>query len=833
MQTNQSAKFSLIAIWTLIFCMSISSFVATQYLAVKLGYQEGLGDALVVFKSGKKIYAPFSWWEWNFKWMHEQGRLRDYITQMQYLLIIGALISVVIAIYVAYRRSSKNHLPDDLHGSARFATEEDIEKMKLISYEHKKGLLRKRTIKYRATGIYVGAIQTKSGIKALRYNHPAHVLCFAPSRSGKGVGLVLPTLLSYPHSTAANDVKKENFELSSGFRHRSGSLVICFDPTSVNQKSIDGQSIYNASSGWNVLDEIRLYSEYEVMDAQNIAGAIADPDGEGMSDHWVSTSYELLTGVILHILYYERDKTLSGVATYLADPSFDDPEQMYLRMLNAEHDPRGKMNWKDSSGNKTKTHPNVAICARAMLNKEEKERNSVLSSAKTRLSLYTEPIVARNIARSDFKMRDLMNHDKPVSLYIVVPPSDKERLRPLLRLFFTFLIQRLAADMEFDDGQNAKNYLHRLLLLIDELPSLKKLEILQDGLSYIAGYGITAFLFAQDTIQLKGIYGEKESITSGCQLRVAFAPNTLETAQNLSSMTGITTRKRQNVSYSGNRISAMLGQMSVSEDMVERELLTADEVMRLPRDELLAFNAGHPVIRGKKIYYYNIPAFLKRASISPPSRVAINYEKDGKPAHHWIMLLCERVQGSMDFDVTINSYDIYPSVNVVVKQEDLDQDIVLSFDYELIDMNGKAVDRMITTEDLHFRIRPKNSIDGFDPLEAYEVHFLVSDQKNYPGLTTTGFFRDMSIYERDTRRAVKKHFYELEQKTGKEIDLKFEKTIAGKRYSGTVLMHTEKYVVLQKGEDRISLHRKQKIDQIPAIGSDATIVYHGKCGNII
>lgn len=87
------------------------------------------------------------------------------------------------------------------------------------------------------------------------------------------------------------------------------------------------------------------------MDAQNLAQAIADPDGEGMDDHWVSTSYEFLTGLILHVKYYERDKSLTGVSTYMADPSFEDPEQMFLRMLQAEHDPDGSMGWLDSGGN--------------------------------------------------------------------------------------------------------------------------------------------------------------------------------------------------------------------------------------------------------------------------------------------------------------------------------------------------------------------------------------------------------------------------------------------------------------------------------------------------
>ena len=833
-QRNQSVRFAMSIIINFIMCMIIASWIATQYFASLVGYQPGLGEAVYHFGDGKKVYQPFSWWLWNYQWMNAHGPLQDYITRMQFVLVGGAIISVVIAIFLSYRRSLKGELPEDLHGTARFAEARDVEKMNLISHERTAGsMLWRKTIRYRAMGVYIGAFPIKDCMKVMRYNEAAHVLCFAPTRSGKGVGLVLPTLLSYPHSTATNDFKGENFELSSGFRHTAGSLVIRFDPTALDQKSIDGESRYNVAACWNVLDEIRAFTDYDVMDAQNIAAAIADPDGDGLDDHWVSTSYELLTGIILHVLYYERDKSLTGVATYLADPSFTDPEQMYNRMLEACHDPDEKMAWLDSCGKPTKTHPTVAISARAMLNKEERERNSVLSTAKTKLGLYTEPIVARNISRSDFRIHDLMNHDKPVSLYLVVPPSDKDRLRPLIRMFFTYLLRRLTASMAFEDGSSAKNYRHRLLLLIDELASLKKLEQLQDGLAYIAGYGITAYLFVQDIIQLKEAYGDKETISAGCQLRVAFAPNTVETAETLSAMTGITTRKRQNVSYSGSRISSMLGQMSISEELVERPLLTPDEVMRLPRDEMLVFNAGHPVIRAKKLYYYKMPAFLQRARITSPSRISMTWRDDkGAVCGSWFMVQCERINNSMEFHVTINCYAEFPPVQVLVKQEHLAREEVLVLNYELVDETNKVIDRPLTIDDLRFRIRPVEHVKNFDPLEAYEVHFMVKDPSIYPDLSHAGFFRDLSVHERIARKTVKDHFHKLEAKNGEAIQLTIDKVDPNSQHTGTVLMQTAHYIVLQKGKDRVSLHRKLKLTSVPSIHTQVTIRYEGKKGQV-
>lgn len=830
---NQSVNFAFSLVAAFLGCGVLSSWVGTQYLASKLAYQASLGPSWLRLWGGVKIYQPFSWFNWSSDWRDVTGPLQDIVMNAELMVMAGAASSVLLMVVLSYRRSSKSEVHDELHGSARWAERVDIEKMKLITYERVVGKWpKKRSIVVRPQGVYVGSWESADGRWVLRYNDPAHILAYFPSRGGKGVGLVVPTLLSCPDSTFTNDIKGENFELSSGFRHQAGTLVMRFDPTSIDQKSIDGKTRYNVAVQWNVLDEIRWFSDHDVMDAQNVSAAIADPEGDGMNDHWVSTSYELLVGVILHVGYYERDKSLTGVATYLADPSFTDAEQMYNRMLTAEHDPTGKMGWLDSAGKPTTTNPQVALAARSMLNKEDKERNSVLSSAKTKLALYTEPIVARNIARSDFKIADLMNHEKPVSFYMVVPPSDKERLRPLIRLFITFLIQRLASNMAFEDGASVKDYKHRLKLLIDELASLKKLEILQDGLSYLAGYGITAYLFLQDSIQLKDIYGDKETITSGCQLRIASAPNTLETAKDLSAMTGITTVKRQNVSYSGARLGAMLGQMSVSEDMVERPLLTDDEAMRLPRDECLIFNAGHPPIRGKKLQYFAMPELMERAKITPPSRVSMTYRDAGQVSTRWFMVHCKRIAGDATkrLAVMVNTYSTFPQVKVVVKQQHLETDVVQEFAYELCNKDGDAVARELNLEDEQLLLKPMGDVDAFDPAEDFEVHFIVADVSSFTDFSQRGYFREMSVYEREARNAVKQHFYKIEEETGVKLEPTIEKPNRSGTLRGVCIVETSHFVALVRNEELVSLHRKSWLSKPVKKGESAAITYSGKTG---
>lgn len=812
-ERNRSVHFAW-GVFVLFILIIIAGFwLAGQVFAWNVGYHPELGQPWVALPGGHAIYYPWSAFGWSIRWSLAEGELGRYVMWMQLMMIGGVAVAVIFGYVVFYKRSMKKETVENLHGSARFATCEDVEKMGLVT-----------TDKREARGVYLSAFDFPDGQRFMRYDDSAHILGAAPTRSGKGVGLVLPTMLTYPASVFNNDIKGENWELSSGFRHRAGSLCMRFEPAQVYERSIDGKTVGVNTVRWNVLGEIRIFTERDVMDAQNIAAAIADPEGKGMEDHWVSTSYGLLTGVILHVLYFERDKSLTGCAQYLSDPSFTDPEQMFLRMLQAEHDPDGIMGWTDSAGNPTKTHPAVAMAAREQLNREEKERNSVLSTAKTKLTLFVEPIVARNTAVSDFCIRDLMNHDKPVSLYMVIPPSDKERLRPLLRLFITYLIRRLTEDMKFVDGASAKGYLHRLLLLVDELPSLRKLDALQDGLGYIAGYGLTAYLIIQDLPQLLEAYGDKQTIVSGCHVRIAYAPNTVDTAEMLSKMTGTTTVEKQTVGYSGKRMSSMLDQMSVSIDQVQRPLMTADEVMQLSRDESLVFFAGEPTIKGKKIRYYEVPEFLRRAKMAAPYRIGMSWEEAGKPKSNWLMLSVE--QDGKNLVAYINPYREYPAVRPVIKQMRPQTGEILEVECKLMTRDGKEWNRPLDGDRVEFLLSPINP-GQFDQREAFEIHLPVADAGGFDKLEQTGFFNSMSIYEREARELAKDHFL----KNG-DIKVTFDPVRREMVCRGDAILETAHCVVLQRSSDSVSIHRKAMLDTVPKIGQRCTVRYKNYRGAV-
>ena len=347
---------------------------------------------------------------------------------------------------------------------------------------------------------------------------------------------------------------------------------------------------------------------------------IVDPDGKGLNDHWAKTGYSLIVGTTLHCLYVEqtrgRTATILDIATCLANPQSTIQETLE-KMLTTRH-------------HNGCPHPVVAACAREMLNKAENELSGVVSTAMSFLSLYRDPIVAQNTSTSDFKISDLMSNEKPVSLYIVVPPSDKDRLKPLIRLMVNQIVRSLTQNMEFRDGASVKHYRHRLLLMLDEFPSLGRLDIFQESLAYIAGYGLKAFLITQDLAQLYAAYGRDESIISNCHIRIAYAPNKPETQELLSKMLGTTTINKLAISASSEAGLLAPQKYSKSWAEIQRPLMTPEECGRLPgaikdkegriveAGDMLVFSAGFAPIYGKQILYFKDPVFATRAQILAP-----------------------------------------------------------------------------------------------------------------------------------------------------------------------------------------------------------------------
>jgi len=254
-------------------------------------------------------------------------------------------------------------------------------------------------------------------------------------------------------------------------------------------------------------------------------------------------------------------------------------------------------------------HPVVAQAARELLNKSDNERSGVLSTAMSFLGLYRDPIAARVTSRCDWRIGDLIEAHHPVSLYLVVPPSDISRTKPLVRLILNQIGRRLTESLEGVERR------HKLLLMLDEFAALGRLDFFETALAFQAGYGIRAFLICQSLNQLAKAYGENNSVLDNCHVRIAFACNDERTAKRISDALGIATEQRAMKNYAGHRLSPWLAHLMVSRQETARPLLTPGEVMQLPSTDEIIMLAGLPPIRARKIRYYEDRAF--RTATSP------------------------------------------------------------------------------------------------------------------------------------------------------------------------------------------------------------------------
>ena len=434
----------------------------------------------------------------------------------------GGLIAAAVAIGMSVWRAREAQ-NIETYGSARWAQPKEIEQAGLLGPD--------------------GVVLGRHDRSYLRHDGPEHVLCFAPTRSGKGVGLVIPSLLTWP-----------------------GSAIV----------------------------------------HENIADILVDPEGSlEKRNHWEKTSHALLVGAILHVLYAEEDKTLAGVALFLSDPKRP-IESTLSAMMRTPH--LGEAGF----------HPVVASAARELLNKSGNERSGISMSF---LGLYRDPVVAEVTRRCDWRIGDIVAGDRPTTLYLVVPPSDINRTKPLIRLILNQVGRRLTEDLQAKAGRR------RLLLMLDEFPALGRLDFFESALAFMAGYGIKSFLIAQSLNQIDKAYGPNNSILDNCHVRVSFATNDERTAKRVSDALGTATEMKAMKNYAGSRLSPWLGHLMVSRLETARPLLTPGEVMQLPpTDEIVMVSGIHP-IRAKKARYYADERFQERI-VAPPVPARL---KEGRP----------------------------------------------------------------------------------------------------------------------------------------------------------------------------------------------------------
>lgn len=552
--------------------------VATQIAASRLHYQPSLGPAVI-----GRFYWPWNWYLWE-----KQGwsSIDPSTFSLVHAILMGSMSVSVFALMAAARRKPKEH--SDVHGTARYLTRKETVKAGLLP-----------SAGHPSEGLYVGAWMGRGGkIDYLRHEGVEHLFCTAPMRSGKSHGICLPNLLTYRGSVVVHDPKGELWDMTAGWRSREGGNTVL-------RLELGGTA---NTARYNFFDDVRLGTEHEYLDMSSLMEAVADPAGKGMDGHFDPEAATLLIGVGLHVMYSKRAKGQSAClpdVLYALNNPDDLAGKLYQEMVQNRHLAGGKR------------HDGIARIGAGMMKKENKERSGVQSTGARMLRALNDPVLAENLSYSDFAMMDLMNHTKPVSLYVVVPESQRIPYLPLIRLFFTKMMDRLLSEPT-NNGKSPHRW--PLLLMMDEFAALKKMESFVSALERCPGYGIRAFLLVQDHEQLIRDYGQNETVTAMCHIRLAFTPNDIKTAKWITDSLGTITVNKEDVSESGSN-----GKLSSSRSYHQssRNLLNPDEVMRLKTaekegtkivapGELLIFVAGQFPIKATQSLWFFDPELTRR-----------------------------------------------------------------------------------------------------------------------------------------------------------------------------------------------------------------------------
>lgn len=576
-----SSSSARIGIATLIAVLAflLAAGLATQFVAWQFGFQRALGHPWFV-SDGLPIYAPFDYFKWRDLYA---TRYPEPFATAGIFVLAGAILGPALAINLLRGgglRNSANTQKDD--GWSRRA---DIKRAGLLS----------------GAGMVLGQMRGAWSEEILTYNGSGHVLALGATRSGKGRGIVVPTILNWPGSLVVLDPKGElaagdprlGFTGTSGFRAQFSHIQI-FAPASTS------------SARYNPLLEVRRGAN-EVRDVQNIVDILtAPPEASRETPFWRNAASTLLVGLILDVLYSEAEehKTFAAVLSRLS--RLDEvAEEMRTRLHPLDETTYG-------------AHPKVKEAADFYLGMEPRTRSNVLATAMSYLTLFQDPLVSKNTAASDFRLGDLVALERPVTLYLQMPPSDAGRLMPLFRIMLGQIMRALTETLSHDPLGRMKK--HKLLFVLDEFPQLGLLPGFERMLGIMAGYGMQAMLVCQSVNHIKGVYGRDNVIIDNCDVTTSFTINDPDTAEVISAYAGEVWRSLPQLTQHDSRKAFEPDRRSITMREEKRPLLLGSEAMRLPSDQMLIFAGDCKPIRARKLRFDQSDLFKSR--LLPPVTTA-------------------------------------------------------------------------------------------------------------------------------------------------------------------------------------------------------------------
>ena len=539
----------------------IAFVVALTALALVAGlYLSGYSTMLLL-----KVKAPVQW-NTYIEYVQALGdsRYQPYARKIKAAGYIG--FGLVLVVYLLLLVLILKPKKKSLHGDARFGTSGDLNKHNML--------------KPSANGIIVG----KFGGKLVRLPGQQFVILAAPTRSGKGVGIVIPNLLEYAESVVVLDIKQENFDLTSGWRKSQGQEVFLFNPFAEDRRT----------HRWNPLTYVSTDPAFRVSDLMSIA-AMLYPDGSDDQKFWVSQARNAFMAFAL-FLFENRDDEIktgfpfsSGVPTlgkiYRLSSGDGTELKAYLRGLASR---------KFLSDNARSAFSN-------MLSQADETFASIMGTLKEPLNAWINPVLDAATSEDDFLLTDLRK--KKMSIYIGIQPNKLAESRLIINLFFSQVINLNTRELP----QSNPELKYQCLLLMDEFTAIGRVDIIASAVSYMAGYNLRLLPIIQSMAQLDATYGKDVSrtIITNHALQIIYAPREQQDANDYSEMLGYTTFRKRNVTRGRDTTR------SISEE--RRALMLPQELKAMGFDQEVFLYEGiaHPV-KCEKIKYYKERHFTAR-----------------------------------------------------------------------------------------------------------------------------------------------------------------------------------------------------------------------------
>nr|WP_165394569.1 type IV secretory system conjugative DNA transfer family protein [Pseudoxanthomonas winnipegensis] len=512
-----------------------------------------------------KVHAPLHW-NTYVEYIQALGdaRYRPYAGKIKAAGWIG--FGAVLIVYVLILALLFKGKRQSLHGDARFANAGDLNKHKMLQPSN--------------TGIIVG----KFGGKLVRLPGQQFVILAAPTRSGKGVGIVIPNLLDYAESVVVLDIKQENFELTSGWRRSQGHEVYLFNPFAEDRRT----------HRWNPLTYVSRDPAFRVSDLMSIA-AMLYPDGADEQKFWVSQARNAFMAFALFLFENHDDEVATGFPFSSGPPTLG---RIYRLSSGDGTDLktylRGLASRKFLSDNARSAFSNL-------LSQADETFASIMGTLKEPLNAWINPVLDAATSGDDFLLTDLRK--KKMSIYVGIQPNKLAESRLIVNLFFSQIINLNTRELP----QNNPELKYQCLLLMDEFTAIGKVDIIASAVSYMAGYNIRLLPIIQSMAQLDATYGKDVSrtIITNHALQIIYAPREQQDANDYSEMLGYTTFKRRNITR-GREVTR-----SISEE--RRALMLPQELKAMGFDQEVFLYEGiaHPV-KCEKIKYYKERYFTAR-----------------------------------------------------------------------------------------------------------------------------------------------------------------------------------------------------------------------------